>query len=96
MARAVARHHHERFDGMGCPAGLNGTEVPLAARLVTVAHAYDDLRSARSYRLALPHADTVQRMSEMFGHQMDPALLAAFERCEASFATTFSDCLDGE
>jgi HD-GYP domain-containing protein (c-di-GMP phosphodiesterase class II) len=71
---------------------LRGNGIPLAARIVAIAHTYDGLRSARAYRPVMSHADTVEYMNELFGHQRDPALLVAFERCAARFATIFPDC----
>ena len=50
MAATVARYHHERFDGSGYPAGLRGTEIPLPARIVALADAYDAITSARPYK----------------------------------------------
>ena len=53
----VVRHHHERFDGRGCPDGLAGMEIPTDARLLSVVDAYDALTSDRAYRAApLDHA----------------------------------------
>ena len=53
-AAAVARWHHERFDGSGYPDGLRGSEIPLHARIVAVADSYDAMRSDRIYRSCLP------------------------------------------
>ena len=52
VARLVAMHHHERWDGSGYPFGLAGEDIPLAARIVSVADVYDALISARPYK---PH-----------------------------------------
>jgi HD-GYP domain-containing protein (c-di-GMP phosphodiesterase class II) len=91
MASAVARHHHECSDGTGYPDRLRGNDIPLAARIVAVAHTYDGLRSPRSYRPMLSHADTVECMSEQFGHRLDPELRAAFERCAPRLAAVYAD-----
>ena len=50
MAGMVARYHHERFDGRGYPAGLRGAEIPLPARIVAIADAYDAITSLRPYK----------------------------------------------
>jgi putative nucleotidyltransferase with HDIG domain len=74
----VARHHHERYDGHGYPDGLKGESIPLHARLVAIADAYDAMRSDRIYRKGLP-ADVIR--SEMIkgrGTQFDPKLLDEF------------------
>jgi HD-GYP domain-containing protein (c-di-GMP phosphodiesterase class II) len=49
----IARHHHERWDGEGYPDGLRGEEIPLLARIVAVADAYEAMTSDRPYRKAL-------------------------------------------
>jgi response regulator RpfG family c-di-GMP phosphodiesterase len=92
MAAQVARHHHERFDGTGYPDGLTGADIPLAARLVTIADVYDALRSRRVYKPALPHAHTVEEMTQAFATQFDPALLQTFRRCAPHFEAIYAEC----
>ena len=80
MAAGVARFHHERFDGCGYPAGLRGTEIPLAARIVALADAYDAMTSIRPYKAPQSPTtarETVQRDS---GSHFDPVVVAAFLR----------------
>jgi len=80
MAAAVARFHHERFDGSGYPVGLRGTEIPLAARIVALADAYDAITSIRPYKVAQSAAvarDIVRRDS---GSHFDPVVAEAFLR----------------
>jgi HD-GYP domain-containing protein (c-di-GMP phosphodiesterase class II) len=81
MAIDIARHHHERHDGTGYPDRLAGRDIPLAARLVSVADVYDSLRSGRTYRVALSHASALQAMDEESAGQFDPVLLRVFQRC---------------
>lgn len=85
MSIDIARHHHERFDGKGYPDGLIGTEIPLAARMVTICDVYDALRSPRVYKPAFTHATAVKMMSEEPGGQFDPALFSIFLRCGDDF-----------
>jgi HD-GYP domain-containing protein (c-di-GMP phosphodiesterase class II) len=73
-----ARHHHERYDGGGYPDGLAGTEIPLDARVLAVADAYDAMTSDRSYRGALPHAEAIERLQAGAGSQFDPICVEAF------------------
>ena len=73
-----ARHHHERYDGRGYPDGLAGTAIPLDARVLAVADAYDAMTSDRSYRAALPHAEAIERLVAGAGSQFDPVCVAAF------------------
>lgn len=80
MAREIAAGHHERWDGSGYPAGLRGNEIPLSARIVSVADVYDALTSKRVYKDAFSHADAVQSIREGAGTQFDPRLVEAFLR----------------
>jgi putative two-component system response regulator len=71
-------HHHERFDGTGYPYGLRGEEIPLAARIVAVADAFDAMTTDRPYRAALPHDVALQRLSDGSGEQWDPLIIELF------------------
>src|SRR5919197_487912 len=73
-----ARHHHERFDGQGYPDKLKGEEIPLDARVLAVADAYDAMTSDRSYRAALSHEEAMRRLEEGSGTQFDPVCVRAF------------------
>ena len=66
-ARAVVRHHHERWDGGGYPDGLAGEEIPLAARVFAVADAFDAITSDRPYRAARPLARRARALREQRG-----------------------------
>jgi diguanylate cyclase (GGDEF)-like protein len=79
VADAVA-HHHERFDGSGYPAALSGARIPLAARIVSVASAFEALLSARPYRAAQTVADALEEMRRCTGTQFDTDVVAALER----------------
>lgn len=78
MAMEIAYAHHERFDGSGYPFGLEGEEIPLAARIVSVADVYDALTTKRVYKSAMPHEQTVQIIKAGSGGQFDPDVVAAF------------------
>lgn len=58
--RPIIRHHHERLDGSGYPDGLKGDAIPLGARIMAVVDVYDALHTARPYKLALSHRETVR------------------------------------
>lgn len=77
-AALVARHHHERYDGHGYPDGLKGESIPLHARLVAIADAYDAMRSDRIYRKGLPEDVIRSEMIKGRGTQFDPKLLDEF------------------
>ena len=85
-AREIALHHHERWDGNGYPTGLAGAEIPLSARIVTVADVYDALSSKRVYKEAFPHEECVRLIREGSGTQFDPELVQIFLSIEADFA----------
>lgn len=76
---AVVRHHHERIDGHGYPDGLTGQEIPLLARIISVADAYNAMTSDRPYRDAMPSRVARLRLAQAVGSQFDTAVVAAFE-----------------
>jgi HD domain len=73
-----ARHHHERYDGAGYPDGLAGAAIPLDARILAVADAFDAMTSDRSYRPALSHDEAKRRLAGDAGTQFDPHCVRAF------------------
>jgi putative nucleotidyltransferase with HDIG domain len=70
--------HHERWDGRGYPLGLAKSDIPLIARIISVADTYDAMTSDRSYRRALPHDVTVTEIERCSGTQFDPDLAGTF------------------
>ena len=76
----VIRHHHERWDGHGYPDGLQGSHIPLEARIAAVADVYDALRSNRAYRPAFTREDAVPIILDGAGSHFDPACVDAFVR----------------
>jgi len=85
LARALIRHHHERFDGRGYPDRLTGEEIPPVARIMTVADVYDSLRRQRPHRPALSHAQAVRVILFESPGVFDPAVLRAFAACQDEF-----------
>src|SRR5229473_3017660 len=78
-ARAVAREHHERWDGKGYPDGKKGSEISLAARIVSVADVFDALTSKRPYKDAWTLAEGIASITAGAGAQFDPEVVAAFQ-----------------
>jgi putative two-component system response regulator len=74
----IVLFHHERYDGEGYPHGLRGREIPIEARIVTIADIYDALTSKRSYREALPWEEALDLMDAMKGNYLDPDLMWLF------------------
>jgi HD-GYP domain-containing protein (c-di-GMP phosphodiesterase class II) len=83
VVRDMARNHHERFDGKGYPDGLKGSEIPLAARILTVADAFDAMTSDRPYRRALSVEVAAAEIKRNAGSQFCPDVVAALEVCLA-------------
>lgn len=77
---AIVRNHHERFDGKGYPDGLKGEEIPLAARILSVADSFDAMTTTRPYRAALSHREAIIELEKNQGTQFDPLVVEAFVR----------------
>jgi putative nucleotidyltransferase with HDIG domain len=77
---AMVRHHHERLDGTGYPDRLAGDEIPLGARIISVADTFDAMTSSRPYRTACSHKTALDVLTKEAGAQLDPAPVAAFMR----------------
>lgn len=75
---AMVRHHHERFAGGGYPEGISGAEIPLGARLLSVADAYDAMTSNRPYRDALTPEKARSQLLANRGSQFDPDVVDVF------------------
>jgi len=89
MGIAIARFHHERWDGTGYPDGLAGENIPLEARIMSVVDVYDALRSERCYKRAIPHQETLNIMLEAAGTQFDPEIIKVFAKVEGEFERIF-------
>ncbi len=74
------RYHHERWDGQGYPYGLRGEEIPLGARIIAVADAFDAMRTDRPYRRALTLDVVIEELKKGAGKQWDPQVVEAFLR----------------
>jgi diguanylate cyclase (GGDEF)-like protein len=70
--------HHERYDGKAGPRGIIGTEIPLRARIIAIADAYDAMISMRTYRNSLTHDQAIQELIRCKNSQFDPDLIDVF------------------
>jgi putative two-component system response regulator len=77
MAESIARYHHERWDGAGYCAGIRGTAIPLHARIVAVADAFDALTHRRPYKEAWSKDAALLEINEQSGRQFDPQIVSA-------------------
>lgn len=74
-------HHHEAFDGSGYPHQLKGTDIPLSARIISVADAWDAMTSDRSYRVGMTAERAIEILTKGAGTQWDPRCVTAFLKC---------------
>ncbi len=80
----VIRHHHERYDGSGYPDGLKAEEIPLSARIVAAADAYDAMVGGRIYRGSRSPTEAIVELMSSAGSQFDAEVAAALRRVAAS------------
>ncbi|HJR59679.1 MAG TPA: HD-GYP domain-containing protein, partial [Vicinamibacterales bacterium] len=77
----IVRHHHENWDGTGYPDGLQGTNIPIGARILSVVDCYDALTSDRPYRGRMSDEDALRIVLERRGSMYDPLVVDTFVRC---------------
>lgn len=78
MAKHIAYFHHERWDGKGYPYGLIAREIPLAARIMTIADAYEAMTSSSKKEAVMSHGAAINHLSELSGLKFDPMVVEAF------------------
>jgi len=76
--RTLIRHHHEWYNGKGYPDGLSGENIPLGARIIAIADAYDAMKSDRPYRKALTEETAIRELKRGSGTQFDPKIVEVF------------------
>lgn len=89
LASKLAGNHHEKWNGSGYPTGKKGFEIPLAARILTIADVYDALRIARSYKPAFSHKEAFDIIVSQKGTAFDPVLTDIFIENHLRFAEVF-------
>jgi len=98
MAREIALHHHERWDGSGYPFKLKGEEIPFSARIVSLTDVYDALRSRRPYKPALSHEEAYRIITEgdskLNPHHFDPKVLQVFQKLHRRFEEIYEELSD--
>lgn len=90
----VVRCHHERYDGTGYPEGIAAENIPLLARIFSVADSYDAMTSIRPYRHPLTHQDAVAELVREQGRQFDPGVVEAFLRLSEAELTSGEPALE--
>jgi putative nucleotidyltransferase with HDIG domain len=76
----MVRHHHEWYNGTGYPDRLKGDEIPLGARIISVADAYDTMTTKRLYRNIITPKEALKELKRCSGTQFDPKLVQSFSR----------------
>ncbi len=79
VAKNVARHHHEKWNGLGYPDGLKGEEIPIEARIMAIADVYDALVSKRCYKEPMSFSQAYDVMIDSMGNHFDPSMQKVFE-----------------
>jgi HD-GYP domain-containing protein (c-di-GMP phosphodiesterase class II) len=77
-ASMAIRHHHEHYNGQGYPDGLSGEQIPICARIISIADSYDAMAVTRSYHRAKKHREIMDILHEESGQKHDPDLMLAF------------------
>jgi len=96
LVKAVIRHHHERFDGVGYPDRLTGEKIHQFARIAAVADVYDAVTSERSYKTAAPPHVGVRVIEEGLGTAFDPQVVQVFSRVVVPYPPGYEvDLADG-
>ena len=94
MAVEIARSHHEKWDGSGYPYHLAGSDIPISARIVTIADVYDALRMKRVYKTGFSHEKSFSILTEGKGKHFDPDLIDIVMEIEAELDTMYLQLSD--
>ncbi|WP_430886513.1 response regulator [Fusibacter sp. JL216-2] len=95
MGILIAKYHHEKWDGTGYTQELKGNEIPVCARIMTIADVYDALRSKRVYKKAFSHEKSMEIMDDMCGVNFDPKLYEIFYNHQSWFENTYNKLSGG-
>ena len=87
LAKEIAHHHHEKYDGSGYPDKLIGDQIPLSARIMAIADVFDALVNKRVYKQAFTYEDAFDIITKESGKHFDPVLVVAFRQCYPEFIT---------
>lgn len=93
MGALIALHHHEKFDGSGYPKGLRGNEIPIEARISSVADVFDALISVRSYKKAWSFDKAFEYIKNQKGSHLDPECVDAFVSLKEKLKKIITDSI---
>lgn len=91
LLKSGVLYHHERWDGKGYPTGVAGEEIPIEARILCIADAFDAMTSSRSYRSALSFTEAFDRLIEGRGTQFDPHLIDLLDEINSVWRGIYND-----
>jgi len=91
VASNLIRYHHEKWNGMGYPAGLSGENIPIEARIVALADVYDALRQERVYKKAFSHEKALDIILSEKGEHFDPLVVEVFKRIHKKFNSIYEN-----
>lgn len=94
MGIAIARHHHEKWDGKGYPDNLCGTDIPLSARIMALVDVYDALRTKRPYKEPFTHERSINIIQEQSGTAFDPDIAEVFLQSHERFDNVYNNLMD--
>jgi diguanylate cyclase (GGDEF)-like protein/putative nucleotidyltransferase with HDIG domain len=87
----VVRHHHERWDGKGYPDGIQGEEIPITARILSVVDCFDAVREERQYRKPMTRQQAIEMLQEGAGANYDPQIVQVFLKHLAEFEAEIAE-----
>lgn len=96
IAKEIAYYHQEKYDGSGYPTGASGNDIPISARLMSLADVYDALISRRVYKEPMLHDDAVKIIIEGRGKHFDPEVVDAFLTLQQEFQAIAASFMDNE
>lgn len=96
IAKEIAYYHQEKYDGSGYPTGASGNDIPISARLMSLADVYDALISRRVYKEPMPHEKAVEIIIEGRGKHFDPDIVDAFLTLQHEFQVIAERFIDHE
>ncbi|MDP3119461.1 MAG: two-component system response regulator [Sulfuricurvum sp.] len=96
IAKEIAYYHQEKYDGSGYPTGASGNDIPISARLMSLADVYDALISRRVYKEPMSHADAVKIIIQGRGKHFDPEVVDAFLTLQKEFQSIAACFMDNE
>jgi len=94
MVASITLNHHEKYDGSGYPNGIKGEDIPLSARITSIADVYDALRSRRPYKSEWTHKEAVTEITKNSGTHFDPVIIDTFIGLADIFENVFMELKD--